>query len=129
MRRILLFAIVLTIILTGCNDMPNHIILSGESDSWVGEYKANKGENWEEGRYTFTYKNGGSDTEFSNIEILIGDEGSKSSLKEKNSKGAIFTMSTGCSGCAVTDEDSPIEVSIIWEDGNSETFFLKNDGE
>ncbi|RAP75587.1 hypothetical protein DL346_17240 [Paenibacillus montanisoli] len=95
--------------------------LIGESDSWSGEYTANISAHREDGKYVFSYKNE-TDEELKNIEITINE---KLVRKESDYKGKIIEISTGCAGCAVTDDTLPIKVKMNWDD-KEETFYLKS---
>jgi major membrane immunogen (membrane-anchored lipoprotein) len=123
MKKTFLFVIILVSILVGCNS--KHIFLSGESESWKGEYSAYINGNREDGNYLFGYKNGEKDTKFKNLEIIINVNDGETVLKEDNHEGATVRIPTSCSGCAVTREDEPIKVTIKWDDKNEETFYLK----
>lgn len=107
----------------GCSD--KYIVWSGESKNWKGKYAANIEGNDENGTYTFQYKNGDSNTKFKNIEVVINN--GHTSKKEEDYKGAIFKISSHCTGCAVTRKDEIMKVNIKWNGKNEETFFLKPD--
>ncbi|MEJ9218701.1 hypothetical protein P4H46_10985 [Paenibacillus glucanolyticus] len=117
------YVLVLLMILTlvGCNT--KSISLTGESDSWSGEYTANINRDKENGKFIFGYKNA-TGKELKNLEITIND--GKRVLKEENYKGAIIEMPSSCSGCAVTNETLPIKVKIKWDE-KEDTFDLKSD--
>ena len=40
-------------------------------------------------------------------------------------EGTNITMSTSCRGCAVTQENEKIEVTIKWDGNHEENFFLE----
>lgn len=110
--------ILLMIILTGCDVYP---IFVGESDNWEGEFSTlNKSENnCDKGNYTLHFKEGSRDSEFYNIEVVIG--GGKLKIEKEKLKGSTFQFS----GCAWNYEDQEIEVTIKWDDVNEENFLLK----
>lgn len=123
MKKRLLFLIPFICMIVGCSD--KYLSFSGESDNWKGEYSANISDNGtrENGKYVFGYKNATSDTSFRNLEIVIND--GEAVRKEDFLKGATIVISSSCSGCAVTQEDNPIKVSIKWDDEKEETFKLE----
>ncbi|MFJ7512546.1 hypothetical protein ACIQW7_24315 [Peribacillus simplex] len=123
MKKTLIFMIFLVSILAGCNNGDKYINLSGESDHWKGEYVATATEDTENGTYKFKYKNANSDSDvtFKKLQVLIDDA---TEQNETNHEGPIIEIPTACSGCSVTNESIPKNVTIKW-DGNTETFSLK----
>ncbi|WP_026677904.1 hypothetical protein [Fictibacillus gelatini] len=119
MKKLLLFLILL--VLAGCNE--KYIFLSGDGDHWKGEYSANIEGDREDGKYTFRFKHGGSDTRFRKLNIVINN--GETVLKKSDYKGATVKIPSSCSGCSVTDDEKSIEVTIKWGDHNEETFYLK----
>lgn len=91
------------------------MVLTGESDSWSGEYTANINGDKESGKFIFGYKNA-TGKELKNSEITINE--GKRVRKEGNYKGAIIEMPSSCSGCAVTNVE-------IKRNDKEETFHLK----
>ncbi|MGE7823708.1 hypothetical protein [Paenibacillus sp. NPDC093718] len=123
MKKQYVLILIMILTLVGCND--KSISLTGESDSWSGEYTANINGDKESGKFIFGYKNA-TGKELKNLEITIND--GKRVRKEGDYKGAIIEMPSSCSGCAVTNESIPIKVEIKWDD-KEETFHLKTKDE
>lgn len=123
MKKRLLLWVPFILLIVGCNDKT--ISFSGESDNWKGEYSANISDNEtrEDGKYIFGYKKATSDTTFKNLEIVINDGETK--WNENNYKGTTISISSSCTGCAVTQEDQPIDVTIKWDEGEEESFKLE----
>lgn len=106
----------------GCDS--KFISFSGKSDNWKGEYTAYISDNGtrEEGKYVFGCKHATRDQSFDFIEVEIND--GETDLREENVKGPTIAMSTSCSVCSVTREDTAIKVTIRWDD-KKESFELK----
>ncbi|MDQ0859751.1 lipoprotein [Bacillus sp. V2I10] len=121
MKRIFLTALLL-LILTGCSN--KFINLTGESKNWTGKYSANIDGNDEDGSYEFHFKNGDGNTQFQLLEVIINDGSTTKS--EENFKGATINITSNCKGCYVTKKDEKQKVTIIWDDKNEETFYLKD---
>lgn len=119
MKKQYVLILIMILTLVGCNNKT--ISLTGESDSWSGEYTANINGDKESGNFIFGYKNA-TGKELNNLEITIND--GERVLKEGNHRGALIEMPSSCSGCAVTNETMPIKVEIKWDD-KEETFHLK----
>ncbi|GAB6256793.1 hypothetical protein [Peribacillus sp. N1] len=122
MKKTLIIIIFLLSVLVGCSNGDKYMNLSGESDHWKGEYVATATEDSENGTYTFKYKDVASDVFFKTMEISINDGETKQN--ETNHEGPTIEISTACSGCSVTNESIPINVTIKW-DGNTEVFTLE----
>lgn len=125
MKKPLSFLILIAsvVLIVGCNN--DTISFSGESENWKGEYTANISENStrEDGEYIFRYKNTTSEPTFKNLEIVIND--GELDLKEEVFKGTTKKMPTSCSGCAVTQKEVPIKVTIKWDKEKEESFELE----
>lgn len=100
----------------GCDS--KFISFSGKSDNWKGEYTAYISDNGtrEEGKYVFGCKHATRDQSFDFIEVEIND--GETDLREENVKGPTIAMSTSCSVCSVTREDTAIKVTIRWTKKN-----------
>ncbi|MFD1169687.1 hypothetical protein [Oceanobacillus caeni] len=58
-----------------------------------------------------------------NLKIVIND--GETVLNESEYKGATVKFPSKCSGCAITDTDTPIQVTIEWGKGKEETFSME----
>ena len=123
MKKRLLFLFSSILLIVGCND--ETLSFSGESDNWKGEYTANISDNEtrEDGKYVFGYKNATKDISFKNLEIVIN--GGETKWNENNYNAATVSISSSCTGCAVPQEDQPVDVTIKWDDGKEESFKLE----
>lgn len=121
MKKLCIFLFVITTILGGCSSN----IFSGESANWEGKYSTTINGNDEEGNYTFVYKNGNDLTKLKNVEIVVSNGVSGSTKKMDEHEGTTIKLSTSCRGCAVTQENEKIEVTIKWDGKHEESFFLE----
>jgi len=120
LKKLFIFLFVITTILGGCSSN----VFSGESANWDGKYSTTINGNNEEGNYTFVYKNGNELTKLKNVEIVVSNGVSGSTKKMDEHQGTTIKLSTSCRGCAVTQENEKIEVSIKWDGKHEEKFFL-----
>ncbi|MGG1399666.1 hypothetical protein ABE288_17900 [Bacillus salipaludis] len=118
-----LFVLLIILCLSACSNQS--VFLSGKSKHWEGQYSANIDGNREDGTFIFGYKNANKNTKFKNLQVRIENSTRGSERKEEVHKGATIRISHSCSGCAVTDENEPIKVTIIWNNINKEIFYLK----
>lgn len=119
--RNLFIAVLFLGVLSGCTNQ--FITFSGESKSWNGKYTATIDGNEEHGSYEFHFKDGNESTQFDTLDINIGD--GKTTKSEENVKGATMTISSNCRGCSVNGKGEKQKVTIKWDDGNEETFYLQ----
>jgi len=121
MKKLCIFLFVIITILAGCSSN----VFSGESANWDGKYSTTINGNDEEGNYTFVYKNGNDHTKLKNVEIVVsnGVNGSTKTMDEH--QGTTIKLSTSCRGCAVTQENEKIEVTVKWDGNHEENFFLE----
>ena len=121
MKKLCIFLFVILTILAGCSSN----VFSGESANWDGKYSTTINGNDEEGNYTFVYKNGNDHTKLKNVEIVVSNGVSSSTKTMDEHEGTTITMPTSCQGCAVTQENEKIEVTIKWDGKHEEKFFLE----
>lgn len=125
MKKIIMLAIFLLVILNGCGD-GERLLFSGESENWHVDYEALiYDETTEETSGSIIYKGDGPAPK--QISYVI-----KSGLNEKSGENIALedgstTISSGsCNGCAITREDEKMEVVITWN-GQLENLTLKNE--
>lgn len=110
------------IVLAGCSS--ERIEFSGKSESWEGTYHATIGDSEEDGEYVFNYKSPYEDMEIKDLSIDIND--GETVLQEDKGQGTTIKIPTYCSGCAKTDVNKPIEVTIEWGEDKEETFLMES---
>ncbi|MFC5602445.1 hypothetical protein [Sporosarcina koreensis] len=109
----------------GCSSDNKYLDFAGESENWQGVYTTtiNTEKSSENGKYLLSFKETSEEVEFKNFEIII-DNG-EVEQKEVIHKGSTVEIPVSCSGCAVTDENEDIRVTIKWDDVYEETILLE----
>ncbi|GAB3062768.1 hypothetical protein [Virgibacillus ainsalahensis] len=121
MKKIPLFLIFSVVFLSGCG--VENIEFSGESENWEGEYNAYIDNSTENGEYVFRFKKAQKDKIIEDLKIVINN--GEVVLNESKHKDATVKIPSSCSGCTVTDTETPIQVTIEWEEGKKETFSME----
>lgn len=119
-KRFILFPLLL-LLLSGCATL--YMTFEGESESWKGDYTTNIDGDWEDGTFSFFYKEGDATTQLSDLHVRIVGSGT-SEIQEDLHQGPLIQIKSSCGGCKVTEENDIFEVMIKW-DGEEETMRLR----
>ncbi|GAK02270.1 hypothetical protein JCM19037_495 [Geomicrobium sp. JCM 19037] len=108
----------LILILAGCQQS---IFKHAESDTWEIEFEAVQAhESQETAFYTFHYLPDNYE-EVESIDVVT-DYSFEIRGTTFDSGSSAITTEAGCTGCALTDEDRTIEVTMIWTMAEGEQF-------
>ncbi|GGK05630.1 hypothetical protein GCM10007063_30070 [Lentibacillus kapialis] len=120
MKKVPLLLLLSALFLSGCG--VEDIKFNGESNNWRGEYNAYIDNSTENGEYVFVFKKAQEDQVVEDLKIVINN--GEVVLNESEHKGRTIKIPSSCSGCAVTDTETSIQVTIEWGEGNEETFSI-----
>lgn len=106
LKKLFFYLFIVTFVMAGCTNQT--IMLSGESNSWEGEYIADNGPDSENGEFTFHYK---KEEELKDLKITINEGETVQTWAELDNR--TVTISSQCSGCT-PETGEPISVEIQW---------------